>query len=145
MKDFLSIKEIEELKLDHRAERESRFNAERTVTFFKKIERHYPLAKTIYLVLDNAGYYKGKVIKQYLRHSKIKILYLPPYAPKLNLIERVWKFFKKKVLANRYFESFLEFRHACLRFFSKQVWSSYKAELSSLLTGNFQVFGQPGR
>ena len=114
-------------------------NAENTITFFQKIEANYPAAAVIYLVLDNAGYYRGKKIRAYLENSKIELLYLPPYAPNLNLIERVWKFFKKKVLANAYYESFLEFRKACLNFFSKRTWRTQQAELKTLLAENYQI------
>lgn len=114
-------------------------NAENTITFFQHIEAKYSDSKVVYLVLDNAGYYKGKKIQEFLQTSKIKLLYLPPYAPNLNLIERVWKFFKKKVLANRYYQSFLDFRIACLNFFRKRTWQSYRKELASLLTENFQI------
>ena len=114
-------------------------NAENTIRFFQKIEFQYPHSKAIHLVLDNAGYYKGKKIQEFLKTSKIKVHYLPPYAPNLNLIERVWKFFKKKVLANAYYESFLEFRQACLNFFKKRCWSSYRAELDTLLVDKFQI------
>ncbi|CAD7853876.1 MAG: Mobile element protein, partial [Olavius algarvensis Gamma 1 endosymbiont] len=34
--------------------------------------------------------------------SCIQLVFLPSYAPNLNLIERFWKFFKKKTLYNRY-------------------------------------------
>ena len=114
-------------------------NAEHTIKFFKKIESNYPKAEVIYVILDNAGYYKGKKINAYLEESKIELLYLPPYAPNLNLIERVWKFFKKKVLANAYYESFLEFRKACLKFFGKRTWLSFRSELETLLVPNFQI------
>lgn len=116
-------------------------NAENTIAFFKKIESANPLADTIYIILDNAGYYKGHQLQDYIANSKIKLLYLPPYAPNLNLIERVWKFFKKKVLANTYYESFTEFRIACIQFFYKRHWRSLKPELESLLTSNFQIIG----
>jgi len=114
-------------------------NAENTIRFFKTIESKYPCSTKIYLVLDNAGYYKGKKIREFLKNSKIELLYLPPYAPNLNLIERVWKFFKKKVLANTYYESFEEFRKACKTFFHKKVWRKYKSELDTLLTNNFPI------
>jgi len=114
-------------------------NAENTIKFFQKIESAYPESEEIYLILDNAGYYKGKKIKQFLESSKIKLMYLPPYAPNLNLIERVWKFFKKKVLANRYYSSFHDFRKACLAFFKKRSWSSFQPELDSLLVDRFQI------
>ena len=54
------------------------------------------------------------------------------------MIERVWKFFKKKVLANAYYESYLEFKHACLKFFNKTSWRSYKQELDEL-SQNFVI------
>ncbi len=60
--------------------------------------------------------------------------FLPPYSPNLNLIERYWKFFKKKVLYNQYYETFDEFEAACNSFFRKK--KKYQAELKSLLYRN---------
>lgn len=114
-------------------------NADNTMDFFKKLEGLHPNAKHVFIIVDNAGYFKGKRIQLFLETSRINLLYLPPYSPNLNLIERVWKLFKKRVLANRYYESFLDFRNACLAFFSKQNWRSLKHELRSLLTENFQI------
>ncbi|MEI8285277.1 MAG: IS630 family transposase [bacterium] len=112
-----------------------------TIVFLMELEKRYPKAKNIYIIVDNAGYYKSELVQEFLRTSKIKLIYLPPYAPNLNLIERVWKFFKKKVLANRYYESFLEFKEACLDFFSRKNWRSLHGELASLLTENYQIIG----
>ena len=116
-----------------------RLNAETTIDFFKFIERRNPQSKNIYLILDNAGYYKGEKIKEYLETSKIQILFLPPYAPNLNLIERLWKFFKKQVLYNRYYPTFREFRTACLKFFEGKNLQRFRGQLRSLLAENFQV------
>lgn len=127
--------------LDILIREDKRLNAENTIKFLKKIEASYPLSSTIYIVLDNAGYFKGQKIKEFLLSSKIQFLYLPPYAPNLNLIERVWKFFKKKALANRYYQTFPEFRAACLQFFHKRNWKYHKEELESLLSSNFQITG----
>ena len=60
-------------------------------------------AKKIYLILDNAPYNKFNQVRDLARELKIKILYLPAYSPNLNPIERLWKFMKKEVMANRYF------------------------------------------
>jgi len=116
-----------------------RLNAETTIEFFKLIERRNPASNTIYIVLDNAGYYKGKKIREYLKTSKIRILFLPPYAPNLNLIERVWKFFKKQILYNKYYPTYQQFRHACLEFFKKKNLGKHRRALNSLLTENFQI------
>ena len=116
-----------------------RLNAETTIDFFKLLERKNPEAETIYIILDNAGYYKGEKIREYLKTSKVKILFLPPYAPNLNLIERLWKFFKKMVLYNKYYANFCEFKCACMDFFKKKNLKKYKKQLDSLLTENFQI------
>ena len=49
-------------------------------------------------------------MSEYLKTSRIKLVFLPPYAPNLNLIERLWKFFKKKTPYNHYFETFAQFK-----------------------------------
>jgi len=118
---------------------ETRFNADSTIRFFKQIERANPESEHIYIILDNAGYYKGEKIREYLRTSKIEIVYLPPYSPNLNLIERLWKFFKKQIIYNRYYEKFKDFRKACLSFFHKRNLKRFEPELRSLLTPKFQV------
>src|SRR3954467_15087173 len=51
------------------------------------------------LVLDNARYQKCEVVRLLAAELKIELLYLPSYSPNLNLIERLWKFVKKEVLA----------------------------------------------
>jgi hypothetical protein len=68
-----------------------------------------------------------------------KLLYLPPYAPNLNLIERLWKFFKKHVLYNQYYETLTEFRVACLKFFKKKNIRKYRQQFDTLLTDNFEI------
>jgi transposase len=52
---------------------------------------------TIYVIRDNARYYANSLGKEYLDTSKIKEICLPPYSPNLNLIERLWLFFKKNI------------------------------------------------
>jgi len=104
---------------------------------FAKVEARHPLAKVIYVIVDNARYYHCRWLKKVLRGTKIKLIFLPPYSPNLNLIERYWKFFKKKVLNNRYYETFAEFKRACESFFRKP--KKYLSQLQTLLTENFHI------
>jgi transposase len=113
-------------------------NAQSTVQLFKKIERANMSAGSIYAIADNARYYKCKFVTDYLENSKIELIFLPPYSPNLNLIERLWKHFRKKILYNKYYETFEEFKFECKLFF-KNI-KKYKNELSSLLQDNFQLF-----
>jgi len=93
----------------------------------------------IYLVMDNARYNRARAVSLLAKELKIKLVYLPPYSPNLNLIERLWKFFKKKVLYNKYYETKEKFESACMQFL-REI-QKYKDELATLLTDNFQILG----
>jgi len=112
-------------------------NAQSTIHLFAKIEAKHPDADAIYIIVDNARYYRSRLLKEYAKGTKIKLIFLPPYSPNLNLIERYWKFFKKKVLNNCYYETFEEFKRACESFFRKR--KKYLLELQTLLTENFHI------
>jgi len=112
-------------------------NAQASIDLFTKIEAKHPDAETIYIIVDNARYYRSCLLKEHVEGTKIKLIFLPPYSPNLNLIERYWKFFKKKVLNNCYYETFEEFKQACKSFFRKR--KKYLPELQTLLTENFHI------
>ena len=112
-------------------------NAESTIALLERLERLNPSATCIHVICDNARYYRSKAVKAYLQTSRIELVFQPPYAPNLNLIERFWKFFKKKVLYQQYYETFKEFRAACKKFFRQA--KRYKKELRSLLAENFHI------
>ena len=112
-------------------------NAISTIELLKKIEAAYPLAIIIYVICDNARYYRSKLVSQFLETSKIQLVFLPSYSPNLNLIERLWKFMKKKILYNKYYEKFDTFKEVTLGFFENI--QQYKPELDSLLTNNFRL------
>ncbi|RKY10027.1 MAG: IS630 family transposase [Planctomycetota bacterium] len=112
-------------------------NAQAAIHLFSKIQAKHPDADAIYIIIDNARYYRSCLLKESIEGTKLKLIFLPPYSPNLNLIERYWKFFKKKVLNNRYYETFDEFKQACKSFFRKR--KKYVPELKTLLAENFHV------
>jgi len=69
---------------------------------------------------------RSKAVQQYLKDSRIKLVFLPTYAPKRNLIERLWKFVKKQVLYNRYYAT-NQLRNACKDFFNNR--QCYRGQL----------------
>jgi len=110
-----------------------------TIALFDQILLAYAYATCIYIICDNARYYRSKAVQAYLQDSRITLVFLPAYAPNLNLIERLWKFFKKQVLYNRYYGTFSDFRIACEDFFNNP--HRYQGQLRSLLTENFAITG----
>jgi len=112
-------------------------DAESTLNLLKTLEELHPKAQKIHVILDNARYNRSILVREHVENSKIELMFLPPYAPNLNLIERLWKYFKKKILANRYYESFLEFKGAVHSFFHNI--DKFQPELQTLLRDKFQI------
>lgn len=112
-------------------------NAETTKALYLKILEMNKGVDKIYAIADNARYYKNKDIKEWIKDTKIVQIFLPPYSPNLNIIERLWKFLRKKVINSNFFRTKKEFRDAILTFFENI--GQYKNELTSLLTLNFPI------
>lgn len=113
-------------------------NAESVCELLLKIAE-LQLGVPITLILDNARYQKCRVVTELAAKLNIELLYLPSYSPNLNLIERLWKFVKKKSLYSIYYPDFKMFKQGitdCLN----QTHTTYKNELDSLLTPRFQTF-----
>ena len=104
----------------------------------RAIRKKNPDEDKIYLVLDNAAYNRAGKVKKLAKELKIRLMYLPPYSPNLNPIERLWKFMKKKVMANMHYPDLASFKNEVMLFF--RGIRKYKKELSTLITDNFQVF-----
>ena len=114
-------------------------NKDSTCDLLHAIRRKNPEKAKVYLVMDNAAYNRAKKVRALAKKLKIRLLYLPPYSPNLNPIERLWKFMKKKAISNREFQNFQHFKRDVMMFF--RGIRKYKHELSSLITDNFQILG----
>ena len=93
----------------------------------------------ITLVLDNVKYQRCDLAQSLARSLGIELLFLPSYSPNLNLIERVWRFVRKRSLNSTYYESFDQFQAAidgCL----ENLATKYKEDMATLLTHKFQTF-----
>ena len=59
------------------------------------------LQTPITLIMDNARYQRCKYVSEIADRLNIEILFIPPYSPNLNLIERLWKFVRKECLYDK--------------------------------------------
>jgi len=117
---------------------ETYINAESVCQLMAEIAK-LCLYKPITLILDNARYQKCALVQNYAAALNIELLYLPSYSPHFNLIERLWKFVRKKCLYSKYYPKFPEFKQvidSCIR----NAHTEHKDELESLLSWNFQSF-----
>lgn len=115
---------------------EGTVNAETVCQFIDAIEAAFPEAERITVYVDNARYFHARLVKAYLIGKRVRLVYLPPYSPNLNVIERLWKFCKKKVLAT-FHPTFAQFTQVLDDFF--EHLERYQSELDTLMTENFEI------
>ena len=97
------------------------------------------LTGPITLVLDNARYQRNVVVQTLAKQLGITLLYLPSYSPNLNLIERLWKFIKRRALYGRYHPTFAQFQ-AAIEEVLDGLSTTHAEKLKSLMTLKFQRF-----
>ena len=95
------------------------------------------LTGPITLVLDNARYQRNAAVQALAEQLGITLLFLPSYSPNLNLIERLWKFIKRRALYGRYHPTFAEFR-AAIQETLDGLPTTHAEPLKTLMTLNFQ-------
>jgi transposase len=97
------------------------------------------LVGPVTLVLDNARYQRNDVVRGRAKELGIELLFLPSYSPNLNLIERLWRFAKRKAVYGKYHPTFADFR-AAIQGVVDNVPTTHAEQLKSLMTLRFQEF-----
>jgi len=98
-------------------------------------------AKPIKIVLDNARYQRCAAVIEKAAELGIELVFLPTYSPNLNLIERVWKIVKSKVLSSVYHETFYDFCNnisSCI----DNIHDKCASEMASSVTEKFQIIAE---
>jgi transposase len=122
--------------LDLRLTREN-INGEQFVNLLRLLRATHPETERFVLYLDRAKYYGSPVVKAWLgRHREFQLEPLPTYSPNLNLIERLWKFLRKKALSRWHptFEAMQEAVSAVL-----DHLEDYRPELATLMMEKFHI------
>jgi transposase len=95
-----------------------RGNTQATIEHFTKVRSFYHENIPLAFLIDNASWHKTLAVKEYCENNNITLLFLPPYAPEYNPIERVWSFLKGKI-KQRFFKTADIFREFVFDLFSE--------------------------
>lgn len=93
-------------------------NAQSTQRLYEKRLAARPTGP-VHVVCDNARYYKNKVLNAWLVDKRIEQVFLPSYSPNLNLMERLRKFLRQKIINTSFFRTKGQFKTAVLDFFDR--------------------------
>ena len=99
------------------------YDSQNSITFrhfLKTLVKTLDKNKKYVLILDNAGFHKTDLIKNYLaQQTNITVEHIPPYSPELNPIETCWKVTKNAVTKSQYFKTIDEMQEALEQFWRK--------------------------
>jgi transposase len=122
--------------VDLRLTREN-ITGEQFVKLLEALRAKHPDTGRFLLYLDNARYYSKPCVKEWLAaHREFRLVPLPAYSPNLNLIERLWKFLRKKAL-NRWHVTFEAMQGAVAGVPDRL--GDYRDELVTLMTERFSI------
>src|SRR3982751_5728372 len=115
---------------------------EQFVKLLEALRAKHPDTERFLLYLDNARYYNKPCVKEWLAaHREFRLVPLPAYSPNLNLIERLWKFLRKKAL-NRWHVTFEAMQEAVAKVLDRL--GEHRDELATLMTERFAIVeGEP--
>lgn len=98
----------------HSAPTEQTVTAEHVIASVEALRRHYGPGPHV-IVVDNATIHRSKAVRakrQEWKAQGIRLLFLPPYSPHLNKIERLWRHIKYHWLAPAAYKDFATLRHS---------------------------------
>ena len=112
-------------------------NGEQFVNLLRLLRAQHPETERFLLYLDRAKYYSKPVVQEWLqRHPEFHLEPLPTYSPNLNLIERLWKFLRRKALS-RWHKTFEAMQEAVAEVLDHL--ENYRDELITLLVEKFHI------
>lgn len=111
-------------------------NAQSTRRLYEKLLAAHPEGP-VYVVCDNARYYKNKELAAWLTGTRLVQVFLPTYSPNLNLIERLWKFLRQKIIDTQFYRTKGAFKAAVLSFFTRL--DEFGPALVSLMSPRFHI------
>lgn len=89
--------------------------------FLRMLSEHLGPHDHAVLIMDQAGWHKSKKLDL---PDNITVLFLPPYSPELNPVERLWGYLRSHYLSNRAYDGYQHLLDA-----GAQAWQNLTPDL----------------
>ena len=97
-------------------EEHEEFNARVFLNFLENVLALYPEGKIV-MVLDNSKVHHAILLKEFLlKNPRLTLMFLPPYSPKMNIIEGLWRWLKDSCVNNVFFSKFYQIKIGIRKF-----------------------------
>lgn len=90
--------------------------------FLEQMSQYLGIRET-FLVMDCASWHRSKNLKV---PKNIDIIYLPPYSPELNPVERFWLYIKQNILCNKIYDTITLLERTLCKFVTSLTHSIIK-------------------
>jgi len=110
----------------------AKMNSEALITYFEWLFTEvYPDQKLV-LVMDNASWHCSAATQAFLAlyEHRVVVLWLPPYSPDMNPLERFWKHLKANACANKLYRSLAHLIGGIFNFLDEYADPNYSGRLS---------------
>lgn len=87
----------------------------------------------VWLILDRAGWHVSKDLRV---PDNVRLIFLPPYSPELNPVERLWQWLRRQVCRNRLFTTLEELLEALV----ETLGQISSARLASICACNYIAY-----
>lgn len=110
----------------------AKLNSDCLIRYFEWLFLEIYPHDTLVLVMDNASSHRSKAMQAFLSlfEHRVIVIWLPPYSPDMNLIERFWKHLKQRITANRLFSDVQHMIHAIQTEIAQQNCMDYEFRFS---------------
>jgi transposase len=117
-----------------------KMSTQTTIDLLAKLERANSHARIVHLILDRAPVHRGEAVRKWLERPgcRIRLHFLPAYAPNLNAVERLWKVMHEHVTHNRYYPNFRAFADAIWSFFRTTLPRQWQS-IRDVVNDNFDI------
>ena len=102
-------------------------NAECLSVFLEEFHKMAPNDEIV-LLMDGAAWHKAKKLRI---PDKIEIVFLPPYSPELNPVERLWEHLKNHTIRNKIYSSLSSVMEAVALFINALTSNQIKSLCST--------------